>query len=51
MTDWKRRRILQAGFAAGSVSLLKWRTAGAQTPERNLFPAERAPAPGVASGV
>jgi len=46
VTNWKRRRLLQAALAG--VPLLKWGGAYSQSPERNLFPTERAAAPGVA---
>ncbi len=51
MTEWKRRRLLQAALAAGSAPLLKWGGARAQSPDRNLFAAERPAAPGAAGGV
>ncbi len=47
MTDQKRRRVLQAGFA---VPLLRWGGAYAQSPDRNLLATERPEAPGVAPG-
>jgi hypothetical protein len=51
MTNWGRRRILQAGLAAGSVPLLKWDLARAQSPDRNLMAAERQAAPGFAGSL
>lgn len=41
MTNHQRRRILQAGLAAGSLPLLRWSSTHAQTPEVNLLVAPR----------
>src|SRR3954468_6177747 len=46
MTDWKRRRLVQAG---ASLPLLSF--AGARAQDRNLVAGERKEAPGVAAGV
>jgi uncharacterized caspase-like protein len=48
MTDWKRRRLIQAG---ASLPLAGWGAAWAQTPDRNLTASERKDAPGVAAGM
>jgi uncharacterized caspase-like protein len=47
MTDWKRRRLVQAGVSA---PLVGWNLARAQTPDRNLSVTERKPAAVVAAG-
>jgi hypothetical protein len=41
VTNHQRRRILQAGLAAGSLPLLRWGSTRAQAPERNLLAAPR----------
>ena len=45
MTDWKRRRLVQAGISLPLVGLAG---AGARAQDRNLLAAERKDAPGVA---
>src|SRR5260370_9359198 len=51
MTEWKRCGLVEAALAAGSGPLRKWGGARAQSPDRNLFAAERPAAPGAAGGV
>jgi len=48
LNDWKRRRLVQAGFA---LPLARWAGAWAQTPDRNLIAGERREGPGVASSM
>lgn len=47
MTDWKRRRLVQAGIG---MPLVGWGGAWAQAPERNLVVGERKEGAGVAAG-
>src|SRR3954468_21672976 len=47
MTDWKRRRLMQAG---ASLPLLRLTGVQAQSPDRNLGITERKPAEVVAAG-
>ena len=47
MTDWKRRRLVQAGVG---MPLVGWSAAWAQSPDRNLAASERKPAAAAQSG-